>query len=183
MDKINLQQATFAGGCFWCIESAFAHVDGVIRSISGLTGGTQPNPTYDSAHQKDTGHVEAVRIWYNPKVVSYKRLLEIFWMQIDPTDSSGQFADRGPVYQTVIFYHNDEQKKLAELSKDELNKRGLFDKPIVTEIKPAQKFYKAEEYHQGYFKKYPNRYQLYRRGSGRTKYVEDLWDDTPLKLS
>lgn len=183
MENENLEVATFAGGCFWCIESAFAHLDGVIKTVSGLTGGAEPNPSYESVHQHDSGHVEAVRIWYNPEKISYKKLLEIFWMQIDPTDNGGQFADRGPVYRTVIFYHNEVQQNLAEQSKNELDQSGKYDKPIVTQIKPAQDFFEAEDYHQGFYKKNPRRYQLYRIGSGRAGYIEDTWGKNPLELS
>lgn len=174
----DLQQATFAGGCFWCIESAFAHLDGVIKVRSGFTGGHVANPSYDQLHQQDTGHYEAVRVWYDPKVITYKRLLEIYWLQIDPTDPDGQFADRGQEYRTAIFYHNQNQKRLAEKSKQELAASGKYDKDIVTQISPIGEFYQAEDYHQEYYKKNPTRYRLYRAGSGRDSYIKKTWGRT-----
>lgn len=169
MDK-NLEEATFAGGCFWCIESAFIDVPGVSNVTSGYTGGTFPNPTYNDIHTKDTGHVEAVKIIFDPNRVSYEQLLDLFWLQIDPTDPSGQFADRGEQYKTVIFYHNKDQLKKALKSKQELDQSGKYDKPIVTEIRPALEFYEAEEYHQEYAKKNPLQYKMYVIGSGREAY-------------
>jgi len=171
----NLEMATFAGGCFWCIESAFAHLEGVKKVRSGFTGGDFPNPTYEDLHQKDTGHYEAVRVWFDPATITYERLLEIYWLQIDPTDPDGQFADRGPEYRTAIFYHNQAQKELAELSKKQLNESGKYEKKIVTEIKAANEFYEAEDYHQQYAQKYPSRYSAYRDGSGRAGYIEKTW--------
>lgn len=179
----KLEMATFAGGCFWCIESAFAHIEGVIKTVSGLTGGRTPNPSYDQVHTQNTGHLEAVRIWFDPNVVDYTRLLEIFWMQIDPTDPDGQFADRGPAYQTAIFYHNQRQRQLAESSKKQLNDSGIYKQAIVTQIRPAAKFYEAEAYHQEYYKKNPHRYRLYRIGSGREGYINQTWGGNRPKFS
>lgn len=169
------KKATFAGGCFWCIESAFSHFPGVVRATSGLTGGTTPNPTYESVHTGNTGHREAVLVEYDPKKVTYEKLLEQFWRQIDPTDPGGQFADRGKEYATAIYYHDGEQRKLAEKSKGELEKSGKFKQKIVTEILPAKEFFEADEYHQGYAEKNPLRYKLYKKGSGRERYVKETW--------
>jgi peptide methionine sulfoxide reductase msrA/msrB len=165
--------ATLAGGCFWCIEPPFSHIDGVQDVIAGYTGGTDTNPTYKDYAQK--GHIEAVQITYDPTKVSYKNLLDIFWRNIDPTDAGGQFRDRGPQYRSAIFYHNDMQKKEAEASKIALASSGRFSKPIVTEILPASPFYKAEEYHQDYAKKNPIKYWWYRSGSGRDRFLKKVW--------
>jgi methionine-S-sulfoxide reductase len=178
----QLSQATFAGGCFWCIESAFTHLDGVEKVRSGLTGGHTPNPTYQQIHQRDTGHYEAVRVWFDPDVISYQRLLEIFWMQIDPTDPDGQFADRGSEYRTAIFYHDQDQFKMAEDSIEHLSNSRKFDKPIVTKLLPAHEFYEVEEYHQEYARKHPLRYQLYRQASGRQPYISKMWGKDKLEL-
>ena len=168
----NDQKATFAGGCFWCIESAFEHQEG-LNAISGYTGGTTPNPTYED----HADHVEAVEITYNPKKVKYEELLNTFWHQIDPTDSEGQFADRGHSYTTAIFYHTEEQKQLAEASKEALEKSKKFNRPIVTKILPATTFHKAEEYHQDYHKKNPVRYKTYRYLSGRDTFIKENWEN------
>jgi peptide methionine sulfoxide reductase msrA/msrB len=170
------QKATFAGGCFWCIEGAFDDVPGVKQAVSGYTGGTKANPTYEEVSSGQTGHLESVEVEFDPAVVSYRQLLQIFWRQIDPTDAGGQFADRGSQYHTAIFYHNDEQRKDAAYSKQALDKSGLFDKPIVTEIRPAGAFYKAEDYHQDYHKTCPLKYKLYRAGSGRDQFISKIWD-------
>ncbi|MGI6387190.1 MAG: peptide-methionine (S)-S-oxide reductase MsrA [Desulfomonilia bacterium] len=163
-------EATFAGGCFWCIEAAFDKTDGVKEAISGYTGGRRENPTYEEVSTGKTGHLEAVRVIYDPSRISYQRLLDIFWQQIDPTDSTGQFVDKGSQYRTAIFYHNDEQKRIAEESKRLLESSGRFHRPIVTEIRPAAAFYRAEEYHQGYYEKNASRYEFYRSRSGRDQY-------------
>jgi peptide methionine sulfoxide reductase msrA/msrB len=165
--------ATFAGGCFWCMEPPFEKLAGVVEVVAGYTGGTGQNPTYENYAEK--GHVEAVRITYDPSQITYSQLLDVFWRQIDPTDPGGQFADRGPQYRSAIFYHNEEQKRLAEKSKQELEKSGRFDKPIVTEIIKASVFYKAEAYHQDYYRKNPIRYKFYRWHSGRDAYLEKVW--------
>jgi peptide methionine sulfoxide reductase msrA/msrB len=167
--------ATFAGGCFWCIVAPFEGLDGVLRVVSGYTGGFRENPTYEEVCSGTSGHYEVVDIRYDPAKISYPELLDVFWKQIDPTDPGGQFADRGPQYRTAIFYHNDEQQKLAEESKDRLEASGRFSRPIATKILPAREFYPAEEYHQDYHRKNPDHYQLYRQGSGRADYLKKTW--------
>jgi len=169
--------ATFAGGCFWCTEADFEKVPGVNKVISGYTGGTKKNPTYQEVSAGTTGHVEAIQVYYDPALVSYKTLLEVFWHHIDPTDAGGQFVDRGRQYRSVIFYHDDEQKKQAEQSKEELNRSGKFNKPVVTEILPLTAFYDAEDYHQDYYKKNPFRYKYYRHGSGRDQFLKKTWGE------
>lgn len=169
------EKATFAGGCFWCIEAAFEKVEGVLEAISGYTGGKTDNPTYGEVSTGKTGHYEAVEVVFDPAMVSFEELLAVFWKNIDPTDGGGQFADRGSQYQTAIFYHNDEQKLAAELSKQELQNSGRFDSEIVTKILPAAEFYPAEEYHQDYFQKNPIGYQMYHIGSGRADYIKSKW--------
>lgn len=167
----RLEKATFAGGCFWCIESAFEHVQGVTEAVSGYTGGHTENPTYEEVSTGRTGHFEAVEVIYDPAKVSYTDLLDVFWKEIDPTDNAGQFADHGSQYRTAIFYHNEEQKRLAEESKKMLEESGTFGRPIVTEIRKAGPFYRAEEYHQDYYKKNAQHYQFYKSHSGRERYV------------
>jgi peptide methionine sulfoxide reductase msrA/msrB len=171
----HFDKATFAGGCFWCMTPPFEKLDGVKQVISGYTGGHTVNPTYEDVTSETTGHLESVEVIYDPAKVSYEKLLDVFWRQINPTDAGGQFVDRGPSYKTAIFYHSDEQKKLAEESKKKLEESGRFDKPIVTEILPASPFYSAEEYHQDYWKKNPIRYKFYRYNSGRDQYLEKIW--------
>lgn len=167
--------AIFAGGCFWCMVHPFDKIDGVKEVISGYTGGHKKNPTYEEVSSGTTGHVEAIEVIYDPSRVSYRKLLDVFWRQIDPTDAGGQFVDRGSQYRTVIFYHSEEQKRLAEESRRELEKSGRFGKPIVTEILPASVFYRAEEYHQDYYKKNPLRYKFYRFNSGRDQFLKKVW--------
>jgi len=167
--------ATFAGGCFWCMEKPFEKLSGVIDVVSGYTGGLGQNPTYEDYGEK--GHLEAVQITYDSSKITYSDLLDVFWRQIDPTDEGGQFADRGKQYRSAIFYHNDEQKGLAEKSKEELGKSGRFDKPIVTEIIKASVFYKAEAYHQCYYRKNPIPYEFYRVNSGREEYLKKRWNN------
>ncbi|WP_064092940.1 peptide-methionine (R)-S-oxide reductase MsrB [Rossellomorea aquimaris] len=175
--------ATFAGGCFWCMEPPFEKLDGVYSVISGYTGGEEKNPTYDEVSSKQTGHVEAVQIQYDPDVITYEQLLKVFWRQIDPTDAGGQFVDRGPQYVSGIFYHSEEQKQQAEASKQELADSGRFDKDLVTEILPAKTFYKAEEYHQDYYKKNELSYKFYRNNSGRDDFLDEAWGaDREIKL-
>ncbi|WP_034760618.1 peptide-methionine (S)-S-oxide reductase MsrA [Rossellomorea vietnamensis] len=171
------QKATFAGGCFWCMVKPFDEQPGISSVTSGYTGGHVPKPSYKEVCSETTGHYEAVQIEYDPSVFPYEKLLELYWQQIDPTDPGGQFFDRGQSYKTVIFYHDDEQKRLAEESKDRLGKSGIFSKPIATEILPAKEFYPAEEYHQDYYKKNPGHYQRYSRGSGRVAFIENHWGD------
>jgi peptide methionine sulfoxide reductase msrA/msrB len=171
----HLEKATFAGGCFWCMTPPFEKLDGVKQVIAGYTGGHTVNPTYEDVVSETTGHRESVEVIYDPSKVSYEKLLDVFWRQINPTDAGGQFVDRGPSYTTAIFYHNEKQKKLAEESKKKLAESGRFDKPIVTEILPAGPFYRAEDYHQDYWKKNPVRYSFYRYNSGREQYLEKVW--------
>ena len=169
----HLEKATFAGGCFWCMTPPFEKLNGVNEVVSGYTGGNGPNPTYEDYAAK--GHIEAVQITYDPSKISYSALLDVFWRQIDPTDKGGQFCDRGPQYRSAIFYENAIQKRLAEESKEALDKTGRYQKPIVTELIKASTFYKAEEYHQDYYKKNPIRYEFYRASCGRDKYLEKVW--------
>ena len=170
--------AVFAGGCFWCMQGPFEAEKGVIEVKAGYTGGSTKNPSYEEVSSGTTGHVEAVKVVFDPSVVSYERLLEIFWHQIDPTDAGGQFADRGTQYYTGIFYFDDEQKKAAEKSKKDIQASGMFDKPIVTAIRPATDFYEAEAYHQDYYKKNSFQYLLYKKGSGREEYLKETWEKT-----
>jgi peptide methionine sulfoxide reductase msrA/msrB len=169
--------ATFAGGCFWCVEADFEKVSGVKEVVSGYAGGDKDNPTYEEVSAGGTGHVEAVQVLYDPEKVTYKELLDVFWRHVDPTDSGGQFVDRGSQYRTVIFYEDEEQRRLAEESKRELEKSGPFDKPIVTEILPLKKFYKAEDYHQDYYETHGLRYKFYRWNSGRDQFLSKVWGD------
>ena len=171
----RLEKATFAGGCFWCMEPPFEKLEGVKEAISGYTGGHKVNPTYKEVSAGGTGHLEAVEVVYDPEQVTYQKLLDVFWRQIDPTDAGGQFVDRGSSYTSAIFYHNEEQKRLAEASKKKLGESGRFDKPIVTYMRLAGPFYQAEEYHQDYYKKNPIRYKFYRSRSGRDQYLEKTW--------
>ncbi len=164
---IFAEKATFAGGCFWCIESVLEKVDGVHSVVSGYMGGKKEDAKYKKVSTGTTGHYEVVQVDYDPKKVSYDVLLQAFWDEIDPTQEDGQYVDKGEQYKTVIFYHNEEQKKLAELSKDKLSQSRKYKKPIVTQIKKAMAFYRAEEHHQDYYKKNPIRYKMYRMGSGR----------------
>jgi len=175
VEKPKLKIATFAGGCFWCMEPPFEKLNGVSEVISGYTGGHKVNPTYEEASSGSTGHTEAVQISYDPSKVSYEKLLEVLWMNIDPTTSSGQFVDIGTQYRPGIFYHSEEQKKIAEASKKKLAQSGLFDKPITVEITKASTFYPAEDYHQDYYKKNPLRYKYYRFGSGRDNFLDKVW--------
>jgi peptide methionine sulfoxide reductase msrA/msrB len=167
--------ATFAGGCFWCMEPPFEKLPGVSSVVSGYAGGTEPNPTYEQVSSGTTGHVEAVQVTYDPTVLSYEQLLDVFWRQIDPTNGAGQFVDLGPQYRSVIFVHDDAQRAAAEASKAALEKSGRFDKTLVTQIVPFTTFYPAEDYHQDFYKKNPLRYGLYRRGSGRDQFLEKIW--------
>lgn len=169
--------ATFAGGCFWCMVKPFDRYDGVLSVISGYTGGDVSNPSYELVCTNTTGHREAVQITFDDDVISYNALLEIFWRQIDPTDSGGQFFDRGESYQTAIYTHTPEQQQLAEQSKVDLNASGKFDKPIATDILPAKPFYAAEEGHQHYYLKNPAHYNRYAIGSGREQFKSDNWGE------
>mgnify|MGYP001481134036 CR=1 FL=1 len=167
--------AIFAGGCFWCVESDFDKVPGVLSTTSGYIGGSKANPTYQQVSSGGTGHAEAVKIVYDPKTVTYEKLLYVFWRNVDPLTKAGQFCDFGSQYRSAIFYLNDEQKRLAETSKAELEKSGRFKRPIVTEIVPAGTFYPAESYHQDYYKNNSVRYNLYRFNCGRDARLEELW--------
>lgn len=175
--QVNTETATFAGGCFWCMEAIFEKLQGVQEVISGYTGGHKTNPTYQEVTSGTTGHYESIQISFDPSQISYSKLLDIFFQQIDPTDSGGQFVDRGTQYRSAIFYHTDEQKRLAENAKEEIAKSGRFKKPIVTEILPAGPFYKAEDYHQDYYKKNPVRYRIYSSNSGRDIFLKNVWGD------
>lgn len=181
----DLQVGTFAGGCFWCMESSFERLEGVVEVISGYTGGQKANPTYEEVSSGTTGHYEAIQVIYDPEKVSYEKLLDVFWRQIDPTDAGGSFVDRGQQYTSAIFYHNDEQRHAAELSKERLERAKRYDKPIVTKILKFDAFYKAEDYHQDYYKKNPIRYKLYRSRSGRDEYIKRIWgiEERPLDLN
>ncbi len=168
--------ATFAGGCFWCMEKPFEKLAGVKQVISGYTGGHVAEPTYEAVSAGTTGHIEAIQISYLPEQISYNDLLEVFWQQINPTDGGGQFVDRGSQYRSVIFYHNETEKTLAEESRRKLADSGIFGQPIVTEIIKASEFYPAEEYHQDYHAKNPVRYQFYRYRSGRDQFLKKIWE-------
>jgi peptide methionine sulfoxide reductase msrA/msrB len=174
-EDVNLKKATFAGGCFWCTEGDLEKLPGVVKVISGYTGGQKENPTYEEVSSGGTGHLEAVQVYYDPSKISYEKLLEAFWKQINPTDDGGQFVDRGPQYRSAIFTHDEEQKRLAEKSKEELRKSGKFNKPIVTEVIKFKNFYEAEEVHQDYYKKHSLKYSFYRSGSGRDQFIEKVW--------
>lgn len=173
----EMMKATFAGGCFWCMEKPFEKLDGVMGAVSGYTGGGVENPSYEQVCSKETGHFEAVQITYDPAVISYDQLLDVFWRQIDPTDPGGQFADRGSQYRTAIFYHDESQKQMAEISKQKLNESERFSRPVATQILEAAPFYKAEDYHQDYYKKNPGHYTMYRKGSGREGFLQTFWKD------
>ncbi|WP_091171061.1 peptide-methionine (S)-S-oxide reductase MsrA [Paenibacillus sp. 1_12] len=170
-----MQKATFAGGCFWCMVSPFEDQPGILRIQSGYSGGVTENPTYEQVKTGTTEHLEVVEITFDPDIFSYEKLLELYWPQIDPTDADGQYHDRGNQYRAAIFYHNEEQLKLAIKSKEELEQSRRFDKPIVTEIRPAAVFYPAEDYHQNYHRKNPNHYKQDREASGRDAFGEKYW--------
>jgi len=179
-EEQNLKRATFAGGCFWCIEADFEKTDGVVSVVSGYTGGRSEDPTYEEVCSGRTGHLEAVQVLYDPDKVSYGELLAVFWRHVDPTDRGGQFVDRGSQYRTAVFYHDEEQKRLAEASKLELDRSGRFQRPVVTEILPLARFYAAEDYHQGFYKNDPMRYKSYRLHSGRDAFITKIWkNDAP----
>lgn len=177
MSDTHFKKATFAGGCFWCMEHPFEKLKGVKEVVSGYTGGHRENPTYKEVSSGKTGHAEAVQITYDPSQITYDELLDVFWRQIDPTDVAGQFVDRGSQYRTAVFYHDEEQKQFAEGSKERLERSGRYSKPIVTEIVPAATFYRAEGYHQDYYRKSPIKYKFYRVGSGRDTFLRQIWRD------
>lgn len=168
-------RATFAGGCFWCVEEVYQDIDGVLSATSGYIGGRQPNPTYEEVSAGRTGHAEAVEVVYDPSKVSYERLLELFWRNIDPVAVDRQFCDAGAQYRSAIFYHDDSQRRLAEASKKAIEASKRFDQPIATEIVKAGPFYPAEEYHQDYYVKNPLRYKFYKFNCGRAQRLRDVW--------
>ena len=171
----NREKATFAGGCFWCMEQPFDSLPGVLSVMPGYSGGTKPNPTYQEVSAGGTGHAEVVEIIYDPAKISYEKLLLVFWHNIDPTVRNRQFCDIGDQYRSAIFFHNEQQRRLALRSKELLDKQRPFKEPIVTEIVPARTFYPAEEYHRQYYKKNPLRYRYYRSSCGRDKRLKELW--------
>ena len=171
----NTKKAILAGGCFWCIQTPYDKAKGVVKTIVGYTGGSAEDATYEKVSSHRTKHREAIEITYDPAQISYEQLLDIFWRNIDPTQADGQFYDIGPNYKAAIYYGNDEEKKIAEASKEKLAKSGKFSKPIVTDILPAMPFYPAEEYHQKYYLKQPADYEAYHNGSGREKFFEKTW--------
>lgn len=173
----DVEIATLAGGCFWCIEAPFESIDGVTKVVSGYAGGTEENPTYEEVSSGKTGYKEAVQVYFDPEVISYSEILDIYWKQFDPTDKGGSFYDRGPQYESAIFYHNEKQKSIAEKSKAALDDSGIFDKPIVTVIEKFTTFYPAEDYHQNYAEKNPLRYDNYKKGSGREAFIKGVWGD------
>lgn len=173
--KVALELATFAGGCFWCMVKPFDSFDGIEQVVSGYTGGHVEHPTYEQVCSNTTGHLEAVQITFDPEVFPYEKLVNIYWTTIDPTDAGGQFFDRGESYTTAIFYHNEEQKKIAEQSKAQLEQSGKFSQPIAVKILAAKPFYEAEEYHQDYYKKNPLHYERYQIGSGRKAFIQQHW--------
>ena len=171
--------AVFAGGCFWCIQPAFDKANGVVKTVVGYCGGTEPNPTYQLVTSEKTQYRESIEITYDPAKISYEKLLDIYWRQIDPTQADGQFTDIGPSYRAAIFYGNEQEKKSAEMSKEILNRSGKFKKPIVTDILPAMKFYPAEDYHQKYYRENPEQFEAFENGSGRTSFQKKNWEDKP----
>jgi peptide-methionine (S)-S-oxide reductase len=173
--KNNYETATFAGGCFWCMQAPFDSLDGVISTMPGYTGGDKANPTYEQVSSGTTGHAESVEIKFDPAKISYKKLLEVFWQNIDPVDADGQFCDQGTQYRTAIFYHNDQQKVEAEQSKKELAASGKLEGPIATEIVAAKVFYPSEDYHKDYYLKNTIRYKAYRAACGRDNRLKKLW--------
>ncbi|RAI90231.1 peptide-methionine (S)-S-oxide reductase MsrA [Algoriphagus yeomjeoni] len=175
--KGETEVATFAGGCFWCVEAPFEGIDGVITVISGYAGGKEKNPTYGEVSSGKTSHRESVQITFDPEVISYSELVDIFWQTFDPTDVGGSFYDRGSQYESAIFFHDAEQKKVAEESKKLLDKSGKFEKPIATPVIKYTNFYPAEDYHQDYYKKNPQDYYSYRSGSGRDKFIKEHWPE------
>ena len=172
---VATRTAVFAGGCFWCIQPAFDKAAGVIKTVVGYSGGTEPNPTYQLVTSEKTKYRESIEVIYDPAKISYEQLLDIYWRQIDPTQSDGQFTDIGPSYRAAIFYGNAEEKKIAETSKEKLARSGKFKKPIVTEVLPSMKFWPAEEYHQKYYRENPEHFEAFEQGSGRVSFKKDKW--------
>ena len=176
---VKSKTAVFAGGCFWCIQPAFDKAPGVIKTTVGYCGGTEANPSYELVGSEKTKYRESIEIVYEPAKISYQQLLDIYWKQIDPTQSDGQFTDIGPSYRAAIFYGNDDEKNIAEASKEKLAKSGKFKKPIVTEILPAMKFYPAEDYHQKYYQQNPEHFEAFEHGSGRVSFQKKTWGEKP----
>ena len=172
---VATRNAVFAGGCFWCIQPAFDKARGVIKTVVGYSGGTEPNPTYQLVTSEKTKYRESIEVTYDPAKISYEQLLDIYWRQIDPTQSDGQFTDIGSSYRAAIFYGNAEEKKIAEASKEKLARSGKFKKSIVTEILPAMKFWAAEDYHQKYYRENPEHFEAFEQGSGRVSFKKDKW--------
>ncbi len=183
MAEKKVEIATFAGGCFWCMVQPFDTQPGIEKVISGYIGGVTENPTYEEVRAGVTGHTEAVQITYDPAVFPYEKLVNIFWQQIDPTDAGGQFGSRGSSYRTAILYHHEEQRQVAELSRESLIQSGHFQKPIVTEIVEATIFYPAEDYHQDYYQKNPEKYTAFKEESGRAPFIRTHWNDKVLSES
>jgi peptide methionine sulfoxide reductase msrA/msrB len=175
--RAESRSAIFAGGCFWCMQEPFDHVKGVTQTVVGYTGGSKEDANYTAVSAHKTQHREAIEITYDPAQVSYAQLLDVFWHNINPTQADGQFHDIGLSYQAAIYYGNEEEKKIAQDSKEKLSKSGRFDQPIVTEILPAKPFYPAEDYHQKYYQKNPAEYEAYHIGSGRVSYLARIWDN------
>ena len=175
MDNKEIEKATFAGGCFWCMQNPYDELKGVVSTAVGYTGGHAENPTYEEVCAGNTGHAEALEVLYDPTQINYTELLNVFWRNIDPTTLNRQFTDAGTQYRTAIFYHNEEQRQSAESSKKEMERSGIYDDPIITEITPVSTFYMAEDYHQKYYEKCPVKYKMYKSGSGREQYLENIW--------
>jgi methionine-S-sulfoxide reductase len=171
----STRTAVLAGGCFWCIQPSFDRAPGVLKTLVGYSGGTEPNPTYELVTSERTKYRESIEITYDPAKISFAQILDIYWKQINPTQSDGQFTDIGPSYRAAIFYNNEEEKKIAEASKERLGSSGKFDKPIVTEILPAMKFYPAEDYHQKYYQQNPDHFEAFEKGSGRVSFEKKTW--------
>ena len=175
LSSTSTKPAVFAGGCFWCIQPAFDKAPGVIKTVVGYCGGTEPNPTYKLVTSEKTNYRESIEITYDPAKISYDQLLDIYWRQIDPTQADGQFTDIGPSYRAAIFYGNADEKKIAEASKEKLTRSGKFKKTVVTEILPAMKFWPAEEYHQKYYRQKPEHFEAFEEGSGRVSFKKEKW--------
>lgn len=174
-EQAHLEKATLAGGCFWCMEPPFDNLDGVVSTVSGYAGGHVENPTYEQVCSGSTGHTEVIQVTFDTRKISFDEILDVFWRQIDPTAENRQFADVGSQYRTAIFYHDDEQRRIAEQSKQALEQSGRYDRPIATAVEPYTNFYPAEDYHQKYYRSNPLHYKMYRSGSGRAGYLEKVW--------
>ena len=183
MTEKKVELATFAGGCFWCMVQPFDTQPGIEKVVSGYIGGVTENPTYEEVRAGVTGHTEAVQITYDPTVFSYEKLVDVYWQQIDPTDADGQFGSRGTSYRTAIIYHHEEQRQVAERSKEALIQSGRFEKPIVTEIVEATIFYPAEDYHQDYYQKNPEKYKVFKEESGRAPFIRENWNEKLVEAS